>query len=151
MRWFDYRTERPVDALVGCFIMARRAAVEDFGQLDESFFMYGEDIDWCWRCRRAGWEVAFVPEGRSIHYGGSSSANAPLRFSVELQRATVQWWTKHRGPVACLCLKACLFAQNLLRALREVVNAVVTRKWESAGKIRLQTQLSCLRHLLHSH
>jgi GT2 family glycosyltransferase len=148
MLWFDHQHERKVDALVGCFIMARRAAVDDFGLLDDAFFMYGEDIDWCRRCRDAGWGVMFFPGVESIHYGGASSANAPLRFSVENQRAALQVWRKHRSATACLMFRALLLLHGALRATRELVVASLHRRWDPAGRTRFRAQVACLRELL---
>jgi hypothetical protein len=57
----------------GTALLARREAVEEVGPLDESFWMYGEDVEWCLRMRRKGWEVWFCPEARVLHHGGQSS------------------------------------------------------------------------------
>ncbi len=67
------------------FWFVRRKAMDEVGLLDEDFFFYGEDIDWCRRFRDAGWEVVFYPEAETIHFGGASSGNAPVRFYLEMQ------------------------------------------------------------------
>ena len=64
--------ERPIDWAVGAAMLLRRSAVDDIGGLDERFFMYVEDLDWCWRARRAGWEVRFEPNAVVRHVGGVS-------------------------------------------------------------------------------
>lgn len=101
---------RLVDILTGCFWLIRRDALPRVGLLDESFFMYGEDMDWCRRFWKQGWEVIYVPTAKAIHYGGSSSASAPVRFYIEMHRADIQYWKKHhsRPAVACYFLVACL-------------------------------------------
>ncbi|MDB6092995.1 MAG: glycosyl transferase family 2 [Verrucomicrobia bacterium] len=101
MKWFAHDRELAVDALVACFVMARRAAVDEFGLLDETFFMYYEDIDWGRRCNEAGWKVMFYPKVSSVHRGGASSGHAPERFAVELQRALLQVFAKYNSPFAC--------------------------------------------------
>ncbi len=58
----------------GTALMARRAAVEAGGSLSNEFFMYGEDLEWCLRMRKKGWEIWFCPEAEVLHYGGQSSA-----------------------------------------------------------------------------
>lgn len=88
-------TQRAVDILSGCFWLVRRDALDKAGLLDENFFMYGEDMDWCKRFWANGWQIMFVPSAEAIHYGGGSSANAPLRFFIEKQRADLQYWRKH--------------------------------------------------------
>ena len=62
---------RPVDILTGCFWLIRKDALPRVGLLDESFFMYGEDMDWCRRFWQCGWQVVFVPAAEAIHYGGA--------------------------------------------------------------------------------
>ena len=97
MRDFHHDRIAPVDVLNGWFWMVRRAALGQVGLLDERFFMYGEDIDWCRRFCEAGWKVVFYPGAEALHYGGASSAIAPVRFSVEMERANLQYWSKHNG------------------------------------------------------
>jgi hypothetical protein len=63
-------TERDVDWVCGSFLMIRRECLDRVGLLDEEFFAYDEDIDWCSRARRAGWKVRFWPGAALIHLGG---------------------------------------------------------------------------------
>jgi len=97
MTWWKYDDTREVDVLSGCFWFARRSALDGVGDLDPRFFMYGEDIDFCRRFHLAQWTVVFNPSAEAIHYGGASSANAPARFAVEMQRADVQYFLKYDG------------------------------------------------------
>ncbi|MFQ6618173.1 MAG: glycosyltransferase, partial [Fidelibacterota bacterium] len=62
-----------VDALSGSFIMVRREIIDEVGYLDEEFFMYGEDLDWCYRIKERGWKIYYVPFTKIIHYKGESS------------------------------------------------------------------------------
>lgn len=62
-----------VDAVNGAFMFVRRPALEGVGLLDESFFMYGEDLDWCYRFKAAGWKVVYHPAAVTVHYKGKSS------------------------------------------------------------------------------
>ena len=75
--------------------MVRREALEQVGPLDEQFFIYAEDIDWCKRFWNVGWKVVFFPDAQAIHYRGGSSSNAPIRFAIEQERAQLQYWKKH--------------------------------------------------------
>ena len=65
-----------VDWVIGAAMALRRAAVDEVGPFDESFFMYAEDVEWCWRAREAGWEVWFEPGATVIHLGNRSGAQA---------------------------------------------------------------------------
>ncbi len=63
MTWWDRNDAREVDVVTGCFMLVRREAIEQIGLLDEYFFMYGEETDWCYRFKQAGWKVIFTPAG----------------------------------------------------------------------------------------
>lgn len=97
MAGFDSTTTQDVEVLTGWFWMTRREAFRQVGGLDEQFFMYGEDIDWCYRFHRAGWRVVFYAEAGALHYCAASSSNSPQRFYVEMQRANLQYFRKHHG------------------------------------------------------
>jgi GT2 family glycosyltransferase len=62
-----------VDCVVGAYMMVRNLAIHDVGLMDEDYWMYGEDIDFCYRVKKAGWEVIYYPKARIIHYKGASS------------------------------------------------------------------------------
>ncbi|NOS70522.1 MAG: glycosyltransferase family 2 protein [Verrucomicrobia bacterium] len=97
MRHWDQQNLAEVEVLSGCFWVARTSAVKKVGGLDERFFFYAEDIDWCKGFRDAGWRVMFVPEATATHFGGGSSSNAPFRYSIEMLRANLTYWKKHHG------------------------------------------------------
>ena len=63
---------RPVPMLSGAAILARREMIEEVGGFDERFHVYGEDNEWCWRIRQAGWQLVFEPTATIIHHGGES-------------------------------------------------------------------------------
>lgn len=65
--------EHFIDCLVGAFMIVRGETIKQVGKLDEDFFMYGEDIDWCYRIKSAGWEIAYNPSATITHYKGASS------------------------------------------------------------------------------
>lgn len=67
-----------VDAISGSFMMLKREVYEQVGGLDETFFMYGEDLDWCFRIQRSGWKVFYVPYTSIIHYKGESTKRSDI-------------------------------------------------------------------------
>ena len=97
MRYWSQEELAEVEMLTGCFWMARKQAVNKVGLLDERFFFYGEDVDWCKRFRDSGWSIFFLPEAVATHYGGASSENAPLVYTVHMLRANLAYWRKHHG------------------------------------------------------
>jgi GT2 family glycosyltransferase len=91
----DPDQDYPVDCLVGAFMMVRREAIDEVGMLDEDFFMYGEDIDWCYRLKQAGWVNYYYPETKIIHYKGSSSRRKSIKIIYEFHRAMYLFHQKH--------------------------------------------------------
>ncbi len=139
---------QPVDILTGCFWLVRRKALEQVGLLDEAFFMYGEDMDWCKRFWAKGWQVVFVPGAEAIHYGGVSSDKAPVRFYVERQRADFQYWRKHhsRFEQSLYFLICCV--QHTLRILGHGV-ALLTRQGNlERERLKVLRSYRCLQWLL---
>lgn len=84
-----------VDCLVGAFMIVRREAIEDVGLLDEDFFMYGEDIDWCYRIKQSGYKIIYYPEATIIHYKGASSKKKRVKTIYEFHRAMYLFYNKH--------------------------------------------------------
>lgn len=91
----DPDKDYPVDCLVGAFMLLRREVIDQVGLLDETFFMYGEDIDWCYRIKEAGWEIHYYPYTSIIHYKGASSRRKPLKIIYEFHRAMILFHRKH--------------------------------------------------------
>ena len=79
--------------------------------------MYGEDIDWCKRFQLADWRVVFFAGAEAVHYGGGSSANAPVRFFVELNRANLQYWQQYHGPISRRLNAAANWLNHFLRII----------------------------------
>ncbi|WP_458121173.1 glycosyltransferase family 2 protein [Paenibacillus sp. Z6-24] len=82
-----------VDSLVGAFMLVRREVIEQVGGLDEEFFMYGEDIDWCYRIKEADWEIHYCADTFIVHHKGASSRRKPFKIIYEFHRAM---WLFHR-------------------------------------------------------
>lgn len=114
---FDHNTTTPVEVLNGWFVVVRRSAIERVGLLDPQFFMYAEDLDWCYRFRQAGEKIVFFADASAIHFGGASSSQAPLRFYLELSRANCQYWRKHHGWLGQMMFLATSGIYHLVRLL----------------------------------
>jgi hypothetical protein len=138
MRDFAHDGIRDVDVLNGWFWMARRDALREVGPLDERFFMYGEDIDWCRRFHERGWRVVFFAEASAVHYGGASSSLQPIRFYVEMQRANLQYWEKHRGAIARVGFLANSWIHHVVRIVcyGAVYACSAARRHQAAFKVK---------------
>jgi GT2 family glycosyltransferase len=106
-----------VPAVSGCAMFARRAAVAVVGPLDESFFFYGEETDWCCRFRAAGWGVHFAPVGEIVHFGSGAARRLDHRRDVLLTEGTVRLHRKHGGLAAGITCYGLLLGFNASRAV----------------------------------
>ena len=127
--------------------MIRRKAIDEVGLLDESFFIYGEDVDWCRRFHKGGWDVVFCPDAEVIHIGGASSGNAPTKFYIEMQRADLYYWKKHHGKVGQISYMILIFLRHTLRMFSGVIQLVVPSQRKIAS-YKLRRNLSCLGWLI---
>ncbi len=94
-----------VDWVTGAALMARREAIEEVGLLDEGFFMYSEELDWCRRFRAAGWRVVYLPAARIVHHEGKSSEQAIPARHIHFQTSKVRYFRKYHGPLAAETLR----------------------------------------------
>jgi GT2 family glycosyltransferase len=148
MLFFPHNRVRSVDVLVGCVWILRSKAVETVGLLDEEFFIFAEDVDWCRRCWNAGWQVMFCPDAQAIHHRGGSSVNDPVRFAVEQHRAVLRYWEKHHGTSGRLCILGILLCGQVLRYLSAVASRLTRRTAQSSSRLRMRAAAACLRTLL---
>lgn len=111
MSWWDRSNVRNVDVVTGCFMLVRRKALEQIGSMDGRFFMYGEETDWCYRFKEAGWKVMYTPSAEIIHLGGQSSKKVMEQMSLELRGSILQFMKKHqpRWEYALACFLVWLF------------------------------------------
>ncbi|HSO27562.1 MAG TPA: glycosyltransferase, partial [Anaerolineales bacterium] len=85
-----------VDGVSGSCMLIRRAVIDQIGYLDERFFAYQEDADYCFRARRAGWDVYYHPAAQIIHYGGwGGSRVQPYRSIVAWHRSYLLYYRKN--------------------------------------------------------
>jgi GT2 family glycosyltransferase len=148
MHDFAFNELRDMEVLNGWFWMARREAVRDVGPLDASFFMYGEDMDWCTRLRAAGWRVVFYPEAAAVHYGGGSSSNDPLRFSLEKERAQLQYWQKYHGRTSFMLFVTALCLGHALRVLGWGLIWLTWQSRRTRAVFEVEQNFACLRQTM---
>jgi N-acetylglucosaminyl-diphospho-decaprenol L-rhamnosyltransferase len=91
---FDHDEVREVEVVMGACMLVRREAVEQVGPLDDAFFLFSEETDWCYRFEQAGWKVLFFPGAECVHVGGASHGGRMFRENV---RGHLRFLAKHRG------------------------------------------------------
>ncbi len=119
---------QPVDWVVGACLLVRHEVYQQVGGLDEGFFMYSEEMDWCRRIRSAGWDVVYLPTATVIHHEGKSSEQvAPVRH-IHFQSSKVFYFRKHHGRLQAEALRWFLLATYVYQLLREGVKWLVGHK-----------------------
>lgn len=86
-----------IDCLTGAFMFIRDRALEDAGLLDETFFMYGEDIDLCYRIKEAGWKIVYYGKNSITHFKGASSKKQKNKLIYEFYHAMYIYYKKHHA------------------------------------------------------
>ena len=108
MTYLDPDTEADVDVLTGSLMYVRREVLEKIGYFDEDYFMYGEDVDLCYRIRLAGWRIVYVPKTQAIHYKGESTKKGEMSFVTHFYNAMLIFSRKHFNSRYSLFLRVLL-------------------------------------------
>ena len=145
----NYDVEMEVEVLSGCFMMVRREAIDRVGLLDERFFFYSEDMDWCKRIYDADWKLIHYPGAEIIHYGGASSDTAPTRFRLEMLKANWQYWRKHKSMIECALFWLIEFAGKLGRAIGWYIVRLVGSKRQPEAKMMATAYRKILKWLIN--
>jgi N-acetylglucosaminyl-diphospho-decaprenol L-rhamnosyltransferase len=109
---FEHDRLYEADWVMGACLLVRREAIGQVGLLDTSFFLFGEEVDWCYRFRRSGWTVLFVPGAECRHVGGASHGGMLFRENL---RGHLRFFAKHRGAREAEHVRLLLRAGCLLR------------------------------------
>ena len=141
-RWFPdnpvlrryYMLDRPddrtqgVDWAVGAALLVRKEAIEQVGPLDEGFFMYSEELDWCHRIKAQGWKVVYLPTAKVVHHGAQSSEQVKPFQHIQFQRSKVRYFRKHHGAWKAEALRLFLLATYVYHLLEEAFKWLVGHK-----------------------
>jgi N-acetylglucosaminyl-diphospho-decaprenol L-rhamnosyltransferase len=134
-----FRHDRKLEAefLMGAALLVRREAIDEVGGLDERFFLFSEEVDWCYRFRQAGWKVIFTPAAEVVHVGGAAHAGRLFREQVQ---GHLLFLDKHRGAryanrarrllATSLTLRGLVFRGERGRSYRE------TARWLRSGSLQ---------------
>ncbi len=134
-----------VDWVTGAAMLARREAVRQVGPLDEGFFMYSEELDWCRRFKAAGWRIVYLPSAQIVHHVGKSSEQVVAARHIHFQTSKVRYTRKYHGPVAAALLRGFLLGNYLWQM------GVEGAKWLVGHKRPLRAQrIAAYRQVLES-
>ncbi len=120
-RWYpscgaeDEKGAQIVDYVEGACMLVRRETFQEVGGLDEGFFMYAEEVDWCFAMKQKGWQVWYQPESKVTHLGGGSSIGRRTRREADLYRSRVRFFRKHYGNFQAELLKWLIYGLTLTK------------------------------------
>jgi N-acetylglucosaminyl-diphospho-decaprenol L-rhamnosyltransferase len=117
-----------VDWVTGAAMLTRRTVTEQVGGLDERFFMYSEELDWCRRIKAAGWRVVYYPGAQVIHHEGKSSEQAVTARHINFQRSKIRYVRKYHGRIAASLLRAYLLTSYVWQLTLEGVKGLAGHK-----------------------
>lgn len=137
---------RAVDWMSSACLMVRRDAFDQIGLLDEGYFIYGDEADLQYRLKKAGWEIYFLPQSKTIHFGGRSMTRWPRRKMV--YRGKMLFFQKHYGVVRTFLLRAMLGLLSLGKILAWSLVYLVPGRRDLA-KSELRSNLEVFKLCLH--
>jgi N-acetylglucosaminyl-diphospho-decaprenol L-rhamnosyltransferase len=114
--------------------MVRREVVETVGGMDEAYFMYSEELDWCRRIVDAGWRVVYYPKAKVVHHVGKSSEQAVTARHINFQRAKLRYFRKYHGNSATTLLRLYLLLSYLWQLKLEGVKGILGHRRELRWK-----------------
>jgi len=116
LTYYNPDVVQEVDAVSGSFMMIIRKAINEVGMLDEQFFMYGEELDLCFRMKEKGWKVYYVPDAEIIHYKGKSSQQRKRKAVIDFHKAMYIFHKKHYAGHTFFLLNWIIILGIILRA-----------------------------------
>jgi N-acetylglucosaminyl-diphospho-decaprenol L-rhamnosyltransferase len=122
------RSPERVDWVLGAALALRREAVSSVGGFDESYFMYGEEVDLCLRLRRSGWEIHYAPVATVVHVGGASTSQRHAEMTAQYVRSTLQLYRRHRRAWETALARTVLGLALLARLARDSLLLPATRR-----------------------
>jgi GT2 family glycosyltransferase len=129
----DYREPIEVDSVIGACMVVRRDAIDQIGLLDEDYFLFLEETDWCYRMKREGWKIYHVPQAEIIHFQGKSAEKETARAKIEYYRSRYLFFKKHRGLFQWILLPIGLSVKLGVEFVSMMIGCLLTfftiKKW----------------------
>jgi len=141
MTYWDFDDVREVDVIMGAFMLVRASAIDKVGPMDENYFMYSEEVDWCYRFKKQGWKIYFFPYVEAVHLWGGSIQHVRTRMLIQMYRSRVHFFRKHYGRGSASLLKLFLAFGCLLRVGPGVLYYRVSGNVQSRQKYQSFWQL----------
>ena len=142
MTWWDRNDERQVDVVTGCFMLVRQEAIQKVRMMDERYFMYTEETDWCYRFKKAGWRIMFTPSAEIIHYGGQTTKKMADKLHLQLYGSKLIFMKLHGNGLRFHCVRLLIALFFLLRVPYWLFISLFSRSKEKSAFRTAVTYLS---------
>ncbi|MEJ2557926.1 MAG: glycosyltransferase family 2 protein [Anaerolineae bacterium] len=136
-----------VDYVEGACLLVRRQAIEEVGGLDEGYFMYAEEVDWCYAMKQGDWQVWYQPNARIIHYGGASSCHRRTQREADLYRSRVRFFRKHYGDRAAIGLKMLIYGLTVVKIVIHRPLRLISRNRRGRAIVSMNDLIASLRQV----
>ena len=122
----DYPEPIEVDSVIGACMMVRREAVDQVGLLDEEYFLFLEETDWCYRMRKRGWKIYHIPQAEVYHFQGKSAEKMKKKAKVEFFRSRYHFFKKNKGNLEWFILLTGLIVRLGFELLAMTIACLIT-------------------------
>jgi hypothetical protein len=122
----NYNAPIEVDSVIGACMMVRKEAVDEVGLLDEDYFIFLEETDWCFRMYKKGWKVYHVPDSRVFHLSGHSKKKTPGESQIEYYKSLYMFFRKNKGLGSCLTLRILKPCKLLINLFLNILGNLIT-------------------------
>jgi GT2 family glycosyltransferase len=143
----DYREPIDVHSVIGACMIIRSQSIKEVGLLDEDYFFFLEETDWCYRMRRRRWRVCHMPQAKIVHLQGKTANLVKDRAKIEYYRSLYLFFKKHRGIVESALLRGCLFSRFCIDFLLTFLVCLFT----AFRRKRLREKLGIYSKLIYWH
>jgi len=121
-----YEIPTEVESITGACMVVRKKAIDEIGLLDEKFFLYYEETDWCYRMRQKGWKVFYHPQAYIYHLRGKSSEKTQNKAIIEFWKSRYNFFKKHYGDKKKFFLETGLLIKLIINILLYSLLTVIT-------------------------
>ncbi len=144
---WDYFGPIEVDSVIGACMLVRRETVEQVGLLDEEYFLFLEETDWCYRMKKAGWKIYHIPQAEILHFQGKSAEAEKGKARIEYYRSRYHYFRKNRGSFQ----SSVLFIGSIIKLSVELVFATIACVFTLFMVKKWRTKLSTYLYLMWWH
>jgi GT2 family glycosyltransferase len=137
----DYSDPVEVDSVIGACILVRRQAVEQVGLLDEKYFLFLEETDWCYRIKKACWKIYHIPQAEVLHFQGKSAEAEKGKARIEYYRSRYHYFRKNRGRLQSIVLHIGLIIKLLVELVLSILACLFTLFTVKESRRKLSTYL----------